>query len=213
MATIFSDSFTVAADVNIEAYPATPDYSLMNGIAGDVKVNAANDRVQAPTAGTKFRVRCLNAACPTGDQEVSVRGTSDSATGVQTAVLARCHATLDDCYMMRINYDTNAMELWSYTLGIGSLIDTTASSYTSAGTHTYYLKAEGAGATVTLTFRIDALTPRVFADTSGARKTAGKAGLYLYNGTANTGWVDDFSVDDLIAGGSVANSYYYRANQ
>ena len=71
-AIVFTDTFTVGADTNINVYPSAgdPDYAYNNGSGANLTVNAANDRVQSPNTASTYKARIIDASVPTGDQEV-----------------------------------------------------------------------------------------------------------------------------------------------
>src|SRR5262245_31348589 len=77
------DAFTVTSDTAISSYPSGgAKYAYNIGSGTNLTVNAANDRVQCPTANIDAMARCTDAAMPTGNQEVtctaSMTATSDS---------------------------------------------------------------------------------------------------------------------------------------
>lgn len=196
---IFLDRFEVGADTNIESYPSgSADYSLMNGSAGDLVVNASNDRVQnTTTAGTR-RARCLDPRMPTGDQQVTVTGLCTfSGNREQAAPLVRCHPTTDNCYLGRINASNLDVEILRVDSGIQTLLVGAARGL-SEGVHTTRLKVWGNGTTVYLAVQADDTAVVTYQDTDVNRKLSGTPGFQLFNDVANDAWIDDFWVDDLL---------------
>ena len=93
MATLFgTDAFTVGANANLDAYPATPDYAYNLGSGSQLQVNAANDRVQQTAGAVDLIARVINPAVNTnGADTISVlalsSGSGDDAAN--TAVRLR----------------------------------------------------------------------------------------------------------------------------
>lgn len=203
MAVVFTDSFTVAVDTNIDAYPAgSPDYAYINGSGANITVNAANDRAQLPNnGGSTYCARIIDAAVPTGDQEIT--GTCYSNTsGNSGGVAVRCATGSNDNYISYIDYpQTNEVRLLRIDAGSEVLVASADRGTSGNSAHTHRLKATGTGATVSLELQIDATAVLTYADTAANRKTSGTPGLCGYNAVGDTIYVDNLSVDDLIAGG------------
>lgn len=200
MSVVFTDTFTVGADVNIESYPGTPDYARMNGSAGNVVVNAANDRVQRPLAGGDITfVRCLDASMPTGNQSVTTTGAWD--TGSTSALpCVRCQAGSFDCYTGWLNFPGGTLEIYRVSAGPTYTFLAGGTTVPGAGTYTATLQAVGTGAQVDLDFTVQGVGSVQYSDTAGSRLTSGTPGFEITNGTGDLAWLDNFSVDDLIAG-------------
>lgn len=195
---LFRDTFTVGSDTVIDVYPSgDPDYGFIGGSA--MTVNAANDRVQVPTALTGNTVRFLGA--PTGDQEVLCRTNNDGANNTFSSPLVRVAATPGtlDAYEMAIDTSiANEVIIFRYDAGVSTTL-ASADRGLVAGTHYHRARATGAGATVSLVNQGDGTNVLTFDDTAATRKTSGNAGIVIYNDTANAGWLDDFQVSDAAA--------------
>lgn len=197
---VFSDTFTVGADVDPASYPGTPDYSYLLGAVNDAQIPAANDRVEIVVTSSDVVLRLLNAACPTGDQEILADCRVEGGF-YQGYVAARCHATVDDCYVGEMDL-TTANEVQIYRRDTGSGFTLLASAdrgfVDTSGTHSYRLRATGTNP-VSLTFQVDATAALGFDDSDALRKQSGRNGLGGVNGVARTGWVDNLTIDDLVA--------------
>lgn len=196
---IFTDSFTVGASVDIASYPGTPDYSYLLGSAGDLEVDATDDRVEVLAIAADRIARLLNAACPTGDQQITL--TSHTAGADRHGyIAARCAAASADCYVgqMLLNQG-NEVEIFRYTSGFTSLVNADRGFTDVAGDHTFRLKAVGT-TPVDLEFQVDATAVVTFADSDATRKQSGRPGIGGFVTTAREGWVDDVAVDNLLSG-------------
>ena len=199
MAVVFTDNFVVGSDTNIDAYPAgSPDYAYINGAGANLTVNAANDRVQLPgSGGSTYAARIIDAAVPTGDQEIT--GTCYNDTSGNSGGLAvRCATGSNDNYISYIDYpQTNEVRLIRIDAGSEVLIASADRGTSGNAAHTHRLRATGSGATVSLELQIDATTTLTASDTAANRKTSGTPGVAGYNGVGNTVYIDSLSVDDL----------------
>ena len=205
MSVVFTDSFVVAADANIDAYPSgSPDYAYISSSGAQIFVFAPEDKVYF-TGGDSIGVaRIIDAAVPTGDQQitctVSANGTDDNSSfGVVRATSGW------NGYIGSINVNSgNDTGLYRVDNGSFTLL-ASAENGLSAGNHTMRLKATGAGATISLELQINATTTITYGDTHANRKTSGPPGIGAYT-IANLGnTLDDVSVEDFPgAGGSQA---------
>ena len=205
MSVVFTDTFTVAVNANIDAYPATPDYAYNNGSAGAIVVNAANDRAQWVSTVSTYKARIINGAVPTGDQQISADCAHD-ATYNSGGVAARLNAGgTDNGYFTYLEEDqANECRLIRVDAGSEVLIDSFNAGYTGAATRAHTLKATGAGVTVTLEWSIGpSMSTRSYGDTDANRKTSGPPGIIGFNDSANIATVDNVSVDDLASGATV----------
>ena len=203
MSVVFTDSFTVGADANIDAYPATPDYAYTLGSGTNLTVNAANDRVQKVDTATDRCARIINGAVPTGDQEITATGFAASGTDDHGGLAARIKTDGTSNFYAGYRYlpGTHA-DIYRVTAG-PTFTNIAAQTSTAAGAQTLVFKATGAGATVALSWKVGAEAALTFNDTNAARHVSGVPGIYMYGATANVPWVDDVSVDNLAAAGGV----------
>lgn len=203
MAVVFTDSFTVGADISLSSYPSgAADYALIDGQESQANVNAANDRVQVIAAGSDDNAwRIIDAAVPTGDQECTVSANDTSANFYDCgSVIVRGSAGGNYYLFTRANSTT--VELYRIDSGAFVLLTSASRTTTNGTTHTMRLKATGTGATVSLEAQIDATAVVTASDSNANRKTSGTPGLAVYSASASL-WIDDLSVDDLTAGGSL----------
>ena len=203
MSVVFTDSFTVGADTNIDAYPATPDYAYTLGSGTNLTVNAANDRVQKVDTGTDRLARLIDAAAPTGDQEVTATGFAASGSDNHGGLSVRVKT--DGTANGYIGYrfvDSTVSKIYRVTPG-PTFTEIASQTNSSTGAQTLVFSATGAGATVALSWKVGAVAALTFNDTNAARHVSGVPGIYMYGDTANVPWVDDVSVDNLAAAGGV----------
>lgn len=193
MSVVFTDNFTVGADVNINAYPATPDYAMTVGAAADIKVIAATDRAESQVV-TNCVARIINAAAPTGDQQITANIGGGGAASVGLAVRCATDGT-GNCYVAFFVSTSSSIELYRVDTGTFSLL-TTFTGRAFGDPFVGRFKATGAGATVTLEIQADSTAIATFDDTNALRKTSGTSGIM--NGNTST-WHDNISVDDLLA--------------
>lgn len=206
---VFTDSFTVGADVDPASYPATPDYSYLLGTAGDCEVVAASDRLDILTTGADKILRLLNAACPTGDQEITLRAQATAASGASGYAVTRCDPATSDCYFAFLDMvPANEVELYRMTAGSPTLVASADRGFTADGAYTYRFKATGTNP-VALEFQVDATAVVTFNDSDAARKQSGRPGCGGFTTVIHTNWVDDISVSDLIDEASP----FYRVNR
>lgn len=203
MAVVFTDNFTVASDTGIAAYPSgSADYAYMRGSGTNLTVNAANDRLQSPNTADEYHARIIDAAVPTtGDHEITGTVFSDTS-GNSGMLLLRCSSSADSCYAAYCDLtDPAEVRIYRFVSGTATLIASADRGLTGSAARTWVFRATGSGATVSLSLVIGGTTALTFNDTNAARLTSGAPGVGIYNGTANAVYVDDISVDDLVAGG------------
>lgn len=203
MSVVFTDSFTVGADVNIDAYPGTPDYAYNIGSGSNLSVNAANDRVQTTSTGQNHVARIINAAAPSGDQQIIATVGLNGVNNARGGLACRC-ATAGTSNLYLYLIDPSSGDLRIYRDDSASFVLLTnfnSGQVPSDGAQTMVVKAVTNGAQVDLTYTLNALTPGTYSDTHANRKTSGPPGVSIWCTTANTGaYVDDVSVDDLVTG-------------
>lgn len=201
MAVVFTDNFTVTSDTNLSAYPSgSADYAYMRGSGTNLTVNAANDRVQSPSTTDEYHARIIDAAVPTtGGHEITA--TIYSSTTDSGMLLLRCSASADTCYLSYCDVtQTNEVQIYRFVAGTPTLIASADRSLSGAAARTWVFRAVTNGSQVDLTLTIGGTTALTYSDTSGSRITSGAPGIGIYNGTANTAYVDNVSVDDLTSG-------------
>jgi hypothetical protein len=208
---VFTDNFTVAADTNIDAYPSgSPDYAYNNGSGTNFTVNAANDRVQDLSTTTTVAARIIDAAVPTGDQEITAdcfSNTTDNSGGVAARMATAGTQNYYSTYLEQ--NQANECRLHRLDTGTEVLLDSVDAGFSGGSARSHRLKVTGAGATVTVEWQIGTMAARSVGDTAANRKTSGPPGIIGYNGSPNVIWVDNVSVDNLITGAiyTVLNSY------
>lgn len=213
---VFTDNYTVDADTNLNAYPAgSPDYAMVLGAAADLIASGANKRVEGTIAGD-LHARIIDAAgAITGDQEISGDCHAVIAGSPSGAVSARHSTTSADFYMSFIQGEA-ADEVRIYRVDAGTFVLVAAADrgITTDGTRRHRLRVTGAGATVNVEFQVDALSALTFADTSANRKTSGPPGVGMYTNAAGAVWVDNVTVDDLVAAADqVIHQAIYRGDE
>ena len=201
MALVFGpDEFTVGADTNIDAYPAAgADYAYNVGSGSNLTVNAANDRVQRGVAGS-FVARLIDAAAPTGNQEVILDGDNINLAEASAIPMTRAATGgTDDLYFTDMNTGiANEVQLYRDDAGTSVLLANGDRGLSGAATRRMRLRAVGSGTAISLETQIDDTRPLTFSDTAANRKTSGPPGLGILD-TAT--FVDNLSVDDLAATG------------
>lgn len=211
------DTYTVAADINVDAYPSgAPDYAMVIGASADMIVSGGNDRVVGATAGDRH-ARIIDAAgAITGDQEVIGDCHAIMAGGESGAVTARHSTTSADFYMSFINGGAaDEVQIYRVDAGTFTLVASADRGITTDGTRQHRLRVTGAGATVTVDFQVAALATLSFSDTSASRKTSGTPGVGMYTSAAGSVWVDNVTVDDLITATAeqVVHQAVYRGDE
>lgn len=201
MSVVFTDSFTVGADVNINAYPATPDWAYNAGATNNLTVNAARDRVETTNTGANWVARCINAAAPTGDQQISATVGLVAIPNARGQLCVRC-ATNGTANFYLFLMDPSSSNLKIFRCDAGSFTQlAVGGTLPSNGAQTMIFKAVTNGSQVDLTATLNAQTPLTYSDTSASRKTSGPPGISIFASSADTGaYVDDVSIDDLTTG-------------
>lgn len=205
MSIVFTDSFTVGSDTALESYPSAgdPDYANISG-ADNLDVNAANDRVQGTTSGADEVYRIIDAAVPTGNQKISAN--CGVTTGYSCGYLGVRGSASFNAYLLTRASNTT-WELWRIDAGSWTLLTSWSVSTTDSTTQAIAIKAEGTGATVTLTPTIAGSDRTAYNDSAASRKTSGTPCVAVYQTSVVAGnFVDDVSVDDLAAAGAVEAS-------
>lgn len=188
------DNFTVAANTNINAYPAgNVAYAYNLGTTTHLTVNAANDRVQNTQTSDKI-ARCTRAGVPSGDQEATAACYGNTTTGNSGDVAVRCATdNTSNCYFTYTN--AGNFEIWRVDGAAFTLMVSAARTYVT-GTNTKRLKATGT-TTVDLEAQIGTTAVLTTSDATANRKQSGPPGIYIFNTTANIAYVDDFQINDL----------------
>jgi len=199
---VFTDSFTVAADVNIDAYPATPDYAYNQGSGTNMRVVAATDKATVNVTNTSVHARIINAAVPSGDQEITADCyAADSYSSGAVTVRMATSGNLENFYMLKVEL-VNVAEVRLYRCDNGTftLLASADRGFSGPQTVILRLKATGSGATVSLEAQVNATAVLTYDDTSASRKTSGPPGIGGWTSTTAV-TVDNVSVNDLAAGG------------
>jgi hypothetical protein len=201
MAIVFTDTYTVNSDRPLTQHPsaAAPDYEKYLGTDTDILVQDTTDRVQVVTASDVNHLwGIINASVPTGDQEVTLKAQSDTFDYSCGAPAVRA-STGPNCYVL-LRVSSATIALYRCDNGSFTLLSSFSRTTTTGTTHTIRLRATGTGASVDLECQIDGTTPGTYTDSSANRKTTGRPGPFMQARTTNM-WIDDLSVDNLVAGG------------
>ena len=199
---VFTDSFTVSSDTDLDAYPSgSPDYAYLGaggfGAGSNLTVVAASDRVQT-TDNFIVLARIIDpAGAITGDQKITAQMFS-AATNEEPQLLVRCAAFNPvDCYLFNTSDDggSQRVEMYRCTADTFSLIASSTRTFSFPATCSF--QATGAGATVSLEVVAGGTSPFTFGDTDGDRKTSGPPGIAMRTSTLSA-WIDDLSVDNLV---------------
>lgn len=213
MSIVFTDSFTVGADVDIASYPATPDYAYSLGVAGDISVNAANDRVQVNAdIDTDKAAYITNAAVPTTDQQCTVSFNTPSAgAGSPTVRNVAAGTPTADIHMdfYEVQVDPTADTITIYKVTNGGFQNVASGSRTVGTTGTLRLKATGTNP-VALEAQVDATAVLTYDDSDVSRKQSGPPGFAIWDHTLNTIGLDDLSIDDLAGATATLVQSHYR---
>lgn len=198
MTVVFTDAFTVGADVTLGSYPsASPnnDYELVTA-DGTLDVNAANDRVVKGSATNDTYYKIVDASVPTGDQQITAL--CDHGSGYDGGCVQTRHKTGSECYVF-LMAGSNTVEIYRRDPGY-TLITSVSRTYTAGAAHTLRFKTTGT-TTVSLEAQINATTNVTATDTSADRQDSGPPGIgHVADTGALTGYVDDVSVDNLAGG-------------
>lgn len=204
MAVVFTDNFTVGSDTPLESYG---DYAA--GVGGNaLTVYASTDRVECEPASYSTDVAYVSTstAAPTGDQEVSADCGISGSSYLGGYIGVRGDATSGGNGYVWIPADSVTYEYWRVDNGVFTMLAQRSGGFPS-GTRATKLKAEGAGATVTLTGTVDGTPYATYGDSSGSRKTSGKFILgFFANSTSH--FVDNISVDNLSAAATTETEGY-----
>jgi hypothetical protein len=198
MAVVFTDTFTVAANIDLASYPSgSPQYSYRLGTVGNLTVNATTDTVQVASAVSA--VAAITAAgMPTGDQQM----TASCAGTSYNSGLVTVRTNPDQYYCSYLDFSSgNEAQIIRRDTAASQTILASEDRGLVAGTHTHRLKVTGAGATVTLEAQYGATAVVTFADTSASRILSGAPGIGGYNDTVGQASVDAVSVDNLVTAG------------
>jgi hypothetical protein len=205
LSVVFTDTFTVGADINISSYPSgSPDYAYTAGGTGVniITVKADNDRAKAGFLDTVTRARITDASVPTGDQQITAdcyHGNTGAAAFVSGGVCARMASGSDNCYYTYVNnLGTDETELYRVDSGTATLLASwNDGNNTIQAVYQHRLKVTGAGATVAIEVQVGNGSVHTHNDTHANRKTSGTPGIVLYDSDAVV-YVDNVSVDDLV---------------
>lgn len=197
---VFTDTFTVSSNINLNAYPSgSPDYAMSLGAATDLIVIASSDTVVDQVATDSF-ARIINPAVATGDQQITA---TLSGGGGTVGLMARMDAAgNDDGYLAFFNASGDSVRIYRVDDGnFVELIDC-GSPGAFADPFTGRLKVTGSGATVFIEAQANATTTCTFSDTNANRKITGPPGIW--NGTGSSiSTFDNISVDNLASGSAV----------
>ncbi len=201
---VFTDVFTVGADANIDAYPSgAPDYTYNDGSGANLTVNAANDRVQCSVGGDAS-ARVIRSGTTTGDQEIRLDGFSTTDAAPEVMVRMATSGELHSFYYLYVN--GNIVEIYRRDNSTSeTLVASGDRGIAVNGRQAYRIKATGTNPVV-VEGQVADTAVVTYSDTSASRKTVGPYGIGVYNGTANTAWVDNVEGYDLTVatGGATA---------
>ena len=203
MSTVFSDTFTVGADIGIEAYAAA-SYDYVQGTTTAVTVNAANDRVQQTTTSADVAVRVINSAVPdTGNGTVSIL--QASTLDADNVGNPACRFKNDGTAYYYVLYIYRASGTPSNNVKIYRVENSSfnmIAQFTRASigvSTTATLKGTTNGSAVDIVGTISGVTDCTYSDTGPTRLLEGRPGFHMYCETANAAWIDNLSVDDVGA--------------
>ena len=197
MPVVFTDSFTVASDIDLAAYPSgAPDYTYVRGTTGAITVLASSDGAFIQASAASVAAAITDASVPTGDQEITAQ---THAISYQCGFLI-ARASPQSFYNTYLDF-TAGNECQVYRRDNSTtqtLIASADRGLTAAGSpFTQRLKVTGTGATVTVEAQFAGTAVLTYADMSAERKTAGPPGIGGYAEATNTYWVDDVSVQSF----------------
>ncbi len=209
MSVVFTDSFTVGANVDIASYPATPDYVYCKGTTGDMTVNAANDRVQVTgVIDSDFCASITNASVPTTDQQCTISFNQPGA-GAASPVCRSNGVLSEDYYVAQV--DPTGDTITIYRVSVGTFASIASGSRVVGTTGTLRLKATGTNP-VALETQVDATAVLTFNDSAADRKQTGPPGIGIWDHVVNTCGLDDLSIDDLAAAAVLVQTHYRWRN-
>lgn len=208
MAQFFNDLFTRTADANVTDHVSDSGHGWVMA-KGDVipKVFASVDAVANGGASVNPSIIRPNTIAPAADAKTSATMHYDSTNFEAVALTVRMSADGNTGYMAAFH---KASLIWalhrlsnvSNPLANPVLTQTAAQTYAQGNNVPVELSVEGAGATVTVTLKLNGAAAITFADTDAARvTTAGYPGLVIKSGSAaGSGiWFNDMSADTLTA--------------
>lgn len=191
MTVIFSDNFNRASLGTTNWADDTGTYSIESSTVlacSSGAFRAINTTVTAHAAIADVMVTAKRASV-TFDGCLIARSSMNGAT-----------STAGDCYFMNI-FETDSLEFFRRIGSSSNLLGSTFTGVTHSNGDTFSLKVTGTGATVTLTGYINGVQVATLGDSSGARiLVPGQTGFVGFNASSR---YDDFSVDNLLGGGSV----------
>jgi len=198
MTVLFTDSFTVGADTNIDAHPAgTPNWAYCRGSTSNLRILAADDRVSPNSNGATLVARCT-AVSALADQKVTA--VCDALVNPVYGGLAVRYSDTTRGYLAQVE-TSQANELRIREDNAGITLLASADRGLTDGTHNLEFSAVGPADNTLLTFTVDGGTPLTFTDTTAP--ATGRPGISSFRTTgspAGSGWIDDFAVDDLVTG-------------
>lgn len=207
MSVVFTDSFTVGSNTNLDAYPSgSADYAYNLGSGAEFTVNAANDRIQQTVTGTDDIVRIINSASPTngvGIISATLFGSSgnDSTPGLMVRVAT------DGTQNGYMAYYYNAQQrVTIYRVTPGAFTQLTDVGRALSPPQTCTFKAVTNGSQVDLTATAAGVADVTYSDSTGGRFLSGAFGIHMFSATANVAYIDNISIDDLQAGGQATSS-------
>ena len=201
MTIVFSDNFTETVDRNIDAYPSgAADYAYNLNSGNAMFVSQANDRVDYTEPTSDVAARIIDAAgAISGDQEIIGTIVADNGSGSSVHTRCATSGNLGNWYSLFVDSTVvNESQLYRFDNGAFNLL-ADADVFNGDGSRTGRLRATGAGATVTLTWQINATATQTFNDTNANRKTTGVPGIGGYSLAGAVIWLDTITVDDLAS--------------
>lgn len=185
MTIVFSDAFNVAAVTLLEEYPSagSPDYVAIHG-GNQLSIDPTQDGVYPESNSADFIYRVIDAAAPTGDQEVTLITRVEGTGYTQTYAAVRCSGVVGsgNCYSIQRSGPTT-WQLWrmnggSFGLETGGLPLTTftVAAINAPATVVVQLKATGTNPVV-ITATINGVAQTPYNDTHANRLASGTAGI------------------------------------
>src|SRR3990172_2304835 len=204
MALIFGpDTFTVAADTNIDVYPSVgaPDYAYHYGTGTDLRAIATSDRLESDGSVPENAGGVIDAAVPgtMGAQEGRCRGMMgnfgiDNEYGVllrapptnptnNTSYFGMLINRTNELEINRVNDDLTVTLLASADRGLLPDTEYTCAYRAMGSSHRLIINGETELTATDATF------------------TTGRPGVWTFmNNPPQLSWLDDFEVDDLTTG-------------
>lgn len=216
MANIFTDSFyeTGTGNTNLTAHTATTGtssnggtWALVSGYSeGAVVVGTLDD---CHPYGSALGIYYTSATPSSADYQVTadMTYTSSSSDDKDVGITVRQNTGAVTMYLLRrTGGGAGTWDYYRLVSGSGELLGTLTQSLTNGQTYAMLLSAEGTGATVTVTAKIDSThlsnSPYPDESTTAPRITStGRAGLWMAGSLASQkNTLDNYSADDLAAG-------------